>query len=109
MIEIDAAKGPYPLGMPPAKFLREYSEARGVVPGNDYARGRFQHRHRMATLCAHARCFQACRARADDHHVRRSAVQSPGQRGGVGQGAHHMRAFQLVEWQAARCRRGGGR
>jgi hypothetical protein len=36
MIEIDAAKGPYPLGMPPAKFLREYWQKQPLLIRNAF-------------------------------------------------------------------------
>ena len=34
--EIDAAKGPYPLGMPPAKFLREYWQKKPLLIRNAF-------------------------------------------------------------------------
>lgn len=36
MIEIDAAKGPQPLGMPPAKFLRDYWQKRPLLIRNAF-------------------------------------------------------------------------
>ncbi len=36
MIEIDAAKGPHPLGMPPAKFLREYWQKKPLLIRNAF-------------------------------------------------------------------------
>ena len=36
MIEIDATRGPHPLGMSPAKFLREYWQKRPLLIRNAF-------------------------------------------------------------------------